>query len=124
MTRRRQHPIAVRRNLLGLSQEKLGELVGVDKGTVQRWERYETRPRGYNRPPLARALQLSLEDLAHLLASAKNEAPVARAELASSWNRDRALLESPAEILDRIRRTSPAVTDEYLDGLDAFVLDI
>jgi transcriptional regulator with XRE-family HTH domain len=112
------------RNALGLSQERLAELLQVDKTTVWRWENYLTEPRAYQRPALARALQLSLDDLAHLLDSADNPSRPTRSELAASWNRDGVLLESPSQILDRIRQTSPTVTDEYLDGLDSFVLDV
>ncbi|GIH06664.1 hypothetical protein Rhe02_47310 [Rhizocola hellebori] len=59
---------AKRRRLVGLSQEKLAEQLGVDRTTVIRWERGETEPQPWQRPNLAVALKVSVEELGALLA--------------------------------------------------------
>jgi transcriptional regulator with XRE-family HTH domain len=64
----RRHRLAQRRKTVGLSQERLAEVVGVDRSTVVRWERAETEPQPWHRPHLAAALKLSVEELAALLA--------------------------------------------------------
>jgi transcriptional regulator with XRE-family HTH domain len=65
---RKRHRLAHRRKTVGLSQERLAEVMGVDRSTVVRWERAETDPQPWHRPRLANALKLSIEDLAELLA--------------------------------------------------------
>jgi transcriptional regulator with XRE-family HTH domain len=65
----RRQRLATRRKTVGLSQERLAEVVGVDRSTVVRWERGETDPQPWHRPRLAVALKLSVEDLAVLLAN-------------------------------------------------------
>jgi DNA-binding XRE family transcriptional regulator len=65
---RRRHSLAARRKAVGLSQEGLAHLVGVDRSTVVRWERADTEPQPWHRPKLARALKVSVEELAVLLA--------------------------------------------------------
>jgi transcriptional regulator with XRE-family HTH domain len=70
----RRHRLAQRRKAVGLSQERLAEIVGVDRSTIVRWERAETEPQPWHRPRLAAALKLSVEDLAALLADI-GEAP-------------------------------------------------
>jgi transcriptional regulator with XRE-family HTH domain len=65
---KRRHRLAQRRKTIGLSQERLAEALGVDRSTVVRWERAETDPQPWHRPRLAAALNLSVEELADLLA--------------------------------------------------------
>ncbi|HEX8629974.1 MAG TPA: helix-turn-helix transcriptional regulator [Catenuloplanes sp.] len=60
--------LAQRRKTVGFSQERLAEVVGVDRSTVVRWERAETDPQPWHRPRLAAALNVSVEELARLLA--------------------------------------------------------
>jgi len=62
--------LAARRKAAGFSQEQLAERLRVDRSTVARWEGGETEPQPWIRPRLARALQLSLDQLDHLLAGA------------------------------------------------------
>jgi transcriptional regulator with XRE-family HTH domain len=69
MSAKRQR-LAARRKAVGLSQEQLAERLGIDRSTVARWESGETAPQPWIRPRLARALQLSLGQLDHLLAGA------------------------------------------------------
>jgi tetratricopeptide (TPR) repeat protein/transcriptional regulator with XRE-family HTH domain len=57
-----------RRKALGLTQEDLAELLGVEQTTVRRWERGTTEPKPLLRPRLARALKVSLDVLDALLA--------------------------------------------------------
>ena len=59
---------AARRKAVGFSQEQLAERLGVDRSTVARWESGETEPQPWIRLRLGRALQLSLDQLEHLLA--------------------------------------------------------
>lgn len=66
--------LAARRKAVGLSQERLAEMLGVDRSTVARWERADTEPQPWQRPRLARALKISGEELAVLLADV-GEAP-------------------------------------------------
>ena len=60
---------AARRKAVGFSQEQLAERLRVERSTVARWEAGETEPQPWIRPRLARALQLSLDQLEHLLAA-------------------------------------------------------
>ncbi len=70
---RRRSRLAHRRAAVGLSQERLAEVLGVDRSTVVRWERGDTQPQPWSRPRLARALQISIDELADLLAGAAAE---------------------------------------------------
>jgi transcriptional regulator with XRE-family HTH domain len=63
----RRHRLAARRKAVGFSQEQLAEQLSVDRSTVARWESGETEPQPWIRLRLARALQLSLGQLDHLL---------------------------------------------------------
>jgi transcriptional regulator with XRE-family HTH domain len=71
---RKRRRLAQRRKAVGLSQEGLAEVMGVDRSTVVRWERADTEPQPWHRPKLARALKVSVEELAALLADV-GEAP-------------------------------------------------
>lgn len=64
----KRHRLAQRRKVIGLSQERLAENLGVDRSTVVRWERAETDPQPWHRPRLAATLRVSVEELAALLA--------------------------------------------------------
>jgi transcriptional regulator with XRE-family HTH domain len=122
---RASHPLAERRNVVGLSQEALAEALRIDRTTVGRWERRETEPRPFQRPRLAKVLQLSLEELGHLLAAARDPDRLTAPDLACSWRHDSLLLESPERILERIQRQrSVPVTEEYLNGLRVYVDDV
>jgi transcriptional regulator with XRE-family HTH domain len=61
--------LAARRKTVGLSQEALAEQLGVDVSTICRWEYGERRPQPWQRPNLATALKVTLEDLDVLLLS-------------------------------------------------------
>ena len=64
---RKRHRLAQRRKAVGLSQERLAEVIGVDRVTIGRWERTETEPQPWHRQRLARALKVSVEELDALL---------------------------------------------------------
>ncbi|MEU2822038.1 helix-turn-helix transcriptional regulator [Streptomyces bacillaris] len=59
--------LAERRRALGYSQEKLAQLLGVDRTTVGRWENGRAHPQPPQRRGLADALEVSLEELNALL---------------------------------------------------------
>ncbi|MEW1753281.1 helix-turn-helix transcriptional regulator [Streptomyces angustmyceticus] len=59
--------LARRRRTLGYSQEKLAQLLGVDRTTVGRWESGRIAPQPPQRRALATALDLSLHELDALL---------------------------------------------------------
>ena len=61
--------LAQRRKALGLTQETLADVLGVERSTVVRWERGETEPSPLIRPKLAKALQVPTDRLEELLAS-------------------------------------------------------
>ncbi|MGH3897214.1 MAG: helix-turn-helix domain-containing protein [Pseudonocardiaceae bacterium] len=63
----RRHRLVSTRKAAGFSQERLAETVGVERSTVMRWERGETRPQPWARPKLARALGISDQSLSELL---------------------------------------------------------
>jgi tetratricopeptide (TPR) repeat protein/DNA-binding XRE family transcriptional regulator len=65
----RRERLAQRRKALGLTQEVLAGLLGVERSTVVRWERGETEPLPWIRPKLARALRVSADRLEELLAA-------------------------------------------------------
>jgi transcriptional regulator with XRE-family HTH domain len=59
--------LAARRKIVGLSQEALAEQLGIDVSTVRRWEYGERQPQPWQRPNLATALKVTLEQLDMLL---------------------------------------------------------
>jgi tetratricopeptide (TPR) repeat protein/transcriptional regulator with XRE-family HTH domain len=64
----------------GLSQQALGDLVGVSKKTIARWEQGKQLPFAYNRPSLAKHLKMTPEELDILLQRRESEAPSVRKE--------------------------------------------
>ncbi|QOV36999.1 helix-turn-helix transcriptional regulator [Streptomyces ferrugineus] len=63
----KRHGLVRRRRAVGLTQESLAEVLGVERSTVVRWESGKVAPQPWIRPRLAQALQVSAEDLAELL---------------------------------------------------------
>ncbi|HEV3169352.1 MAG TPA: helix-turn-helix transcriptional regulator [Actinocrinis sp.] len=55
------------RRAVGLSQEGLAHVLGVERSTVGRWESAETDPQPWVRPKLAQALKIAPSDLQTLL---------------------------------------------------------
>ncbi len=68
----RRQGLSQRRKAVGLTQEALAQRLGVERSTVVRWEAGDTEPLPSIRPHMARALQLSLDQLAELLIEYEN----------------------------------------------------
>jgi DNA-binding XRE family transcriptional regulator len=66
--------LAQRRRAVGLTQEMLAEQLGVDRTTIIRWEHGQTAPLPWQRPNLATALKVSVEEVAGLLGDVDAEA--------------------------------------------------
>lgn len=63
----KRHRLCQRRKALGFSQERLAELLGVERSTVVRWENAETEPQPWHRARIASALGVTLEQLDDML---------------------------------------------------------
>ncbi|MET7280960.1 helix-turn-helix transcriptional regulator [Kribbella sp. NPDC005582] len=59
--------LAQQRKAAGLSQERLAEILGVDRSTIGRWEAGDTDPQPWLRPRVAAALDLSTDELRAVL---------------------------------------------------------
>jgi transcriptional regulator with XRE-family HTH domain len=64
----RRERLSQRRIMMGFSQEHLAAVLGIERSTVARWEQGVTEPRPWQRPELARQLQVTPDELAELLA--------------------------------------------------------
>jgi len=71
----RRHQLSQRRKAVGFSQESFAEHLGVERSTVVRWEAGDNEPLPWVRPKIARALQVSIDQLAELLTSFENSTP-------------------------------------------------
>ncbi|MCZ7420709.1 helix-turn-helix transcriptional regulator [Verrucosispora sp. WMMA2121] len=63
----KRHRLCQRRKALGYSQERLADLLGVERSTVVRWENAETDPQPWHRTRIASALRVTLEQLDDML---------------------------------------------------------
>jgi transcriptional regulator with XRE-family HTH domain len=94
----KRRALAERRGVMGHSQEKLAEIVGVELSTVGRWERGETSPQPWCRPTLADALTVSLEELDSMLAEGQPvEDPEQDRVLSAPWSH-RGAVEAAVEL--------------------------
>ncbi|MEU9922339.1 helix-turn-helix transcriptional regulator [Streptomyces griseoluteus] len=122
--------LARRRKALGHSQEKLAQLLGVDRTTVGRWESGRIAPQPAQRRALAAVLEISLHELDALLAPPRPTGEADRGRLSGgpmhAGDSDEmirreflrlltvsgALAALPAEeaeaLADRVRRGTPA----------------
>lgn len=64
---RRRTRFAQRRKALGFSQERLAEMLGVDRSTIVRWESATTEPQPWARARLAEIFRTTVEELSELL---------------------------------------------------------
>ncbi|HET9256803.1 MAG TPA: helix-turn-helix transcriptional regulator, partial [Pseudonocardiaceae bacterium] len=71
----RRRMLAERRRVIGYTQERLAEALGVERTTVVRWEAGETSPQPWCRPKLAKILVVSVDELNVLLASGGSATP-------------------------------------------------
>jgi len=102
MASRRQR-FAQRRKAVGFSQEGLAERLGIDRSTVARWESGETEPLPWLRPKLARALQVSIEQLDELLAEAGEPDALADERLSYALDHPRSVdLVAVARLRERV----------------------
>lgn len=68
----RRYGLSQRRKAVGLTQESLAERLQVDRSTVVRWEAGGSEPLPWIRPKLARALQISVDQLGELIHPAES----------------------------------------------------
>lgn len=68
----RRQALSQRRKAVGFTQESLAERLGVERSTVIRWEAGDSEPLPSIRPNLARALHVSIDQLAELLTTSEN----------------------------------------------------
>ncbi|HCA88393.1 MAG TPA: transcriptional regulator [Streptomyces sp.] len=66
MTSRRRK-FAERRKACGFNQEEFAEATGVDRSTVQRWEKGDNEPQPWQRPKIAKILRVTAAELDVLL---------------------------------------------------------
>jgi transcriptional regulator with XRE-family HTH domain/tetratricopeptide (TPR) repeat protein len=69
----KRRALAERRKAVGSTQEQLAEVLDVERSTVVRWEAGETTPQPWNRPKLAEALAVSVDELDVMLAEGQAE---------------------------------------------------
>jgi DNA-binding XRE family transcriptional regulator len=67
----KRHALAKRRRVVGYTQERLAEALGVERSTVVRWEAGETTPQPWCRPRLAKTLAISMEELDTMLVNSE-----------------------------------------------------
>ncbi|GES33099.1 helix-turn-helix domain-containing protein [Streptomyces angustmyceticus] len=63
----KRHDLVRCRRALGFTQETLAEALGVERSTVRRWESGDSSPLPFQRPRLARLLQVGTKELEDLL---------------------------------------------------------
>ncbi|MFD2764280.1 helix-turn-helix transcriptional regulator [Micromonospora eburnea] len=63
----KRHRLCQRRKALGYSQERLADILCVERSTVVRWENAETDPQPWHRTRIASALGVTLEQLDDML---------------------------------------------------------
>jgi transcriptional regulator with XRE-family HTH domain len=78
----RRERLTRRRKALGLTQEDLAALLGVERTTVARWERGQTEPGPWIQPKLAKALRVPADQLEELL---DGGGPAGSARDAGTW---------------------------------------
>ena len=100
----KRHRLCQRRKALGYSQERLAELLGVDRSTVVRWERAETDPQPWHRNRIADGLQVTLEQLDDMLSDVIT--PIRRGQTMGD---------------DTRHSSSAAVRGDLLNGLRTFL---
>ncbi|MGH3672533.1 MAG: helix-turn-helix domain-containing protein, partial [Pseudonocardiaceae bacterium] len=98
------------RKAAGFSQERLAEVLRVDRSTVTRWECAETEPQPWLRPKLARALGLRPQQLEELLnTTVVIETPADDRRLGSAFTgRARVDLAAIQQLHDQVRQLGEA----------------
>lgn len=126
--------LAEHREAAGFTQESFAERLGVDRSTVGRWERGVQAPQPWQRPDIANALSLSLEELdsalqrigtpsgAHALTRSHDASPsvVLRdsSQFTRAMNREQVGLPEPLREEDLVHATIPRLR-RALDNYDS-----
>ncbi len=97
----KRHRLCQRRKALGYSQERLAELLGVERSTVVRWENAETDPQPWHRTRIASALGVTLEQLDDMLVDVSVAAH--RGQAMGDVTRDPASAAARPELLSGLR---------------------
>ncbi|MGX7669654.1 helix-turn-helix transcriptional regulator [Plantactinospora sp. DSM 117369] len=103
----KRHRLCQRRKTLGYSQERLAELLGVERSTVVRWESAETDPQPWHRTRIAEVLKVTLDQLDDMLCDVIT--PIRRGQTMGDDSRHSS--------------SSAAVRAELLGDLRAFLTD-
>jgi transcriptional regulator with XRE-family HTH domain len=98
-----------RRRTVGLSQEALAEQLGVDVSSVRRWEYGQRLPQPWQRPNLATALKISVEQLAILLGDADDAPETEQREVMAALFADAWGTPTPQEVLQSPPSSDPQV---------------
>ncbi|MFI2712098.1 helix-turn-helix transcriptional regulator [Micromonospora sp. NPDC018662] len=98
-----------RRKALGYSQERLADILGVERSTVVRWENAETDPHPWHRTRIAFALGVTLEQVDGMLA-----------DVSVAKRRGRAMGDGPE---DYEANSASAARPELLGNLRSFLTD-
>lgn len=109
----RRQQLTQRRKAVGFTQESLAEHLGVERSTVIRWEGGDSEPLPSIRPSLARALQVSIDQLSELLTTSEDAGP-APAVAADPEETTPALLAQGGSELDNPSHPQVAETVEAL----------
>ncbi|MFJ9696650.1 helix-turn-helix domain-containing protein [Kitasatospora sp. NPDC101183] len=118
----RRHRLIQRREAVGHTQESLAEAIQVDRTTIGRWENGRGSPQPWMRPKLARALRVSVEQLADLLAASPATFAVASTSRLTNIEGDLAasVATDSAESMLFLRFSSVSnVNDTVLEQIDA-----
>ncbi|MDM4722658.1 helix-turn-helix transcriptional regulator [Micromonospora sp. WMMA1363] len=97
----KRHRLCQRRKALGYSQERLADLLGVERSTVVRWENADTDPHPWHRARIASALKVSLEQLDNMLVDVSVVAHRGRAM--NNITRHPGSASARPDLLDRLR---------------------
>ncbi|GIJ30127.1 hypothetical protein Vqi01_52890 [Micromonospora qiuiae] len=101
----KRHRLCQRRKTLGYSQERLADLLGVERSTVVRWENAETDPQPWHRTRIASALGVTLEQLDDMLV-----------DVSMAVHRGQAVKDMECDPV------SPAARSDLLGGLRTFLI--
>ncbi|MFG1913944.1 helix-turn-helix transcriptional regulator [Micromonospora sp. NPDC048898] len=97
----KRHRLCHRRKAMGLSQERLAGILGVERSAVVRWESAETDPQPWHRSRIADALRVTLEQLDEMLVDVS--VATRRGRIMGEDTRDPAAGVVPSDLLAGLR---------------------